>query len=118
MLPLQQDKKNVGFSENLGKLFPGTEDIFDNKKTDTDDDLPEITIPNTQTMFEELNERKLPEELKFFPRGNDGGNELRFHALQNIGTLNESNKHFLDYSSSDFAREVLLKNKMKIHLDT
>ena len=29
--------------------------------------------------------------------------------------LNKSNEHFLDYSSSDFAREVLSKNKMKIH---
>ena len=38
--------------------------------------------------------------------------------MQNIGTLKESNEHFLGYLSSDFAREVLSKNIMKIHLDT
>ena len=31
-----------------------------------DDDLLEITIHNTQTFFKELNDDKLPEELKFF----------------------------------------------------
>ena len=48
-------------------------------------------IPNTQTMLKKLNNRKLPEELivNFFSGGTDGGNELRFHALQNIGMLNE-----------------------------
>ena len=38
--------------------------------------------------------------------------------MLNIGILNESNEHFLDYLLSDFASEVLSKNKMKIHLDT
>ena len=32
--------------------------------------------------------------------------------------LNESNEHFIDYLSSEFAKEVLAKNKMKIHQDT
>ena len=69
-------------------------------------------------MFKELNDGKLPEELKFFSGGSDGGNEFEFHAMQNIGMLNESNEHFIDYLLSDFATEVLAKNKMKIHLDT
>ena len=69
-------------------------------------------------MFKELNDGKLHEELIFFSGGTDGGNELRFHALQNIGTLNESNECFLDYFSSEFAREVLSKNKTNIHLYT
>ena len=30
----------------------------------------------------------------------------------------ESNENFLDYLLSDFGREVLSKNKMKIHLDS
>ena len=55
-------EKQVKFSENLSKVFPEASDIFDSKKTDIDD-LPEITIRNTQTMFTELNDGKLPEEL-------------------------------------------------------
>ena len=69
-------------------------------------------------MFKELNDQKIPEDLKFFSRRNDGSNELKLHAMLNIKILNESNEHFLDYLSSDFAHEVLSKNKMKIYLDT
>ena len=57
-------------------------------------------------MFKELNDRKISEEFNFF----EGG--------RNIGILNESNENFSDYLLSHFAREVLSKNKMKIHLDT
>ena len=38
--------------------------------------------------------------------------------MLNIGMLNESNEHFLDYLLSDLARKVLSKNKMKVYLDT
>ena len=61
-------RKKVRFSENLSKLFTETDDIFDNQKIDIGGDLPEITIPNTQTMFKELNDGKLPEKLKIFGR--------------------------------------------------
>ena len=114
--------KKVKFSENLNKLFPKADEIFNDEKIDfgDDDDLPkhEIMIPNTQTLFKELNDGKLPEELKFFLVGSDGGNKFKFHMMQNIGILNESNEHFIDYLSSDFAKEVFPKNIMKIHLDT
>ena len=113
--------KKVRFLKNLNKLFPKAAEIFNDQKIDVDyDDLPkhEITIPNTQTMLKELNDGKLPEYLKFFSGGSNSDNELQFHAMQNIGMLNKSNKHFLDYLSSDFAKESLAKNKIKIHLDT
>ena len=64
-LLLWEDKK-VTFLENLSKLFPEADDTFNDEKIDIDDDPPEITIPNTQTMFQELNNEKLPEGLKFF----------------------------------------------------
>ena len=32
--------------------------------------------------------------------------------------LNESNKHFLHYLLSNFAKKVPAKNKMKTHIDT
>ena len=69
-------------------------------------------------MFNKLNNEKLPKALKFFSEGSDGSNEVKFHALQNIGILNESKNHFLDNLLLGFAKEVLAKNKMKIHLDT
>ena len=69
-------------------------------------------------ILKELNDGKLTEEPKFFLGGSDGSNELKFHTLQNIGMLNEGNEHFLSYLLPDFGKEVLAKNKMKIHLDT
>ena len=38
--------------------------------------------------------------------------------MKTVGMLNESNENFLDYLSSDFANEILSKNKMKIHLES
>ena len=43
------------------------DEIFDNQRIDGD--LPEITMPNTQTIFKELNDGKISEELRFFSRG-------------------------------------------------
>ena len=37
--------KKVRFLENLSKLFAEADEIFDNQQSD--DDLPEMTIPNT-----------------------------------------------------------------------
>ena len=77
-----------------------------------------MTIPQTQVMFEELNEGKLPEQLKFVSSGSSGGSGLKIRAVQKIGSLNESNNDFVEYLTTDYGREVLAKNKMKIHLET
>ena len=40
------------------------------------------------------------------------------NAVSNIGQLNDSNKMFLEFLSSGFGRNILLKNKLKIHLES
>ena len=40
------------------------------------------------------------------------------NAVSNIGQLNDSNKIFLEFLSSGFGRNILLKNKLKIHLES
>lgn len=55
--------------ENLSKVFPKAYELFDDGLKDDDyeinyDELSEITIPHTQTLFKELNDGKIPEELK------------------------------------------------------
>lgn len=77
--------KKVRFSENLCKIFPKADEILGNQKIH--DDFPEITIPNTQTMFKELNGQKILEGLKSFLE------EITL-AMLNIGMLNKSNEHF------------------------
>ena len=53
----------VRFLKNLSKLFLKADEISHNQRID--DNLPEMAIPNTQTMFKELNDKKIPGELNF-----------------------------------------------------
>ena len=72
--------KKVRFSENFHK-------IFNDQKIELDyDDLPkhEIMIPNTQTLFKELKNAKLPKELKKILGGSNHSNELKFGALEDM----------------------------------
>ena len=78
-----------------------------------------MAIPQAQVIYKELNKRKLPKQLRFFSGGNSGISEFRIYAMNKLKSeLNKSNKVFLDYLTSDYAREVLEKNKIKIHFDT
>ena len=50
-------------------MFPKANELFDDELKDDDyeinyDELSEITIPHTQTLFKELSDGKIPEELK------------------------------------------------------
>ena len=117
--------EKVRFSENLNKLFSKVNAIFENNDQKPFDDAEllsgsEMTaIPHTQVMFKELNEGKLPNQLTFFSGGSSGrSSELQIHAVEKIGMLNESNNSFLEYLTTDYTREILAKNKMKIHLET
>ena len=117
----------VKFSEKLNKMFPKADGIFDKNDHekplfDDADSLSNsdgMTSLQAQIIYKELNEGKLPKQLKFFSCGNSGINKLRIHATNKLKSeLNKSNKVFLDYLTSDYAREILAKNKIKIHLDT
>ena len=88
--------QKVEFLDNLSKVFPKADQFFDNELKNKDsnyDELSEITIPNTQSLFKELNDEKIPDELKFFSGGNEGANALKFHVIKNIGSLYESNEN-------------------------
>ena len=71
--------EKVKFAGNLNKLFSKAENIsgFPNKPD-------EITIPHAQVICKELNEGKLPKQLRFFSGGNNGINELRIHATTRL----------------------------------
>ena len=61
----------------------------------------------------------MPKKLRFFSGGNSEINERRIHARNKLKSeLNKSNKFFLDYLTSDYAREILAKSKIKILFDT
>ena len=111
--------EKVKFSENLNKLFSKPEEISNknDKQKPLFDDVEslnkpdEITIPQAQVTYKELNKGKFLEQLRFL----SGINELRIHATKELKSeLNKGSKAFLNYLTSDYAREILAK----IHLDT
>ena len=106
-------------------MFPNADAVFENNSQKPFDDVeplsrPEMTtISHTQVMFKELNKGKLPIQLKFFSgRSCGGGSELKIHAMEKVRTVNEINNAFIEYQTTDNTREILAKNKMKIHLET
>ena len=81
----------------------------------------EMTIPQAQVIYKELNEGKLLKQLRFFSGGSSkGSSELKIHEMEKIGTVNKSNEAFLDYLMlKDYAHATVAKNKIKkLHLDT
>ena len=63
-VPLQG--KKVRFSENLSKVFPEANSIFEWDHQPKILEKEEITVLNVQSMIKELNKEKLPDQLKFF----------------------------------------------------
>ena len=63
-MPLQG--KKVRFSENLSKVFPEANNIFESDHQPKILEKEEITVSNVQSMIKELNKGNLPDQLKFF----------------------------------------------------
>ena len=94
------------------EFFKDEKDSYDNE--DDDKTKIDLSIPNIQTIFSEINKGKITDELKFF----SGGDELRTQAIRPIGYLNKVNTAFLCFSNSLFGLDISDKNKMKIHLES
>ena len=60
----------------------------------------------------------MPKELKFFSGGKAEIDTLRANVINNVGVLNNSNAEFLDFLSSDIGRNLMITNKLKIHIET
>ena len=65
-------------------------------------------------MIAELDRGKLPDQLKFFEGDNIEKDLLLQNMWKNIGSLSKASLEFLDYLSSDYGKELLHKNKLKI----
>ena len=65
-----------------------------------------------------MNDGKLLDQLKFFSGEEKEENLLKTHARKNVSILNKGNEEFLEYLASKYGRDVLQKNKLKIHLES
>ena len=128
------ETRNIAFSKEITKMFPkikeeelplgqGDVDEFKDEgdldfldKTDKYDfpikeeqEIPKPSIKKPQT---------LDIDLDFFAGGDKNSRKLMKNAASYIGELNQSNRVFLEYLSSNFGARLLTKNKLKIHLES
>ena len=106
------------FSDELAKIFSEGNEIVKSNKIPNINEKDEISISNAQEMIAELNRGKLPDQLKFFEGDGREENLLLQKMRKNIGNLSKANLEFLEYLSSDYGKELLQKNKLKIHVES
>ena len=110
--------KKVKFSDDLAKIFPEVNEIVKSNKIPNINEKDKISISNAQEMIAELDRLKLPDQLKIFEGGRGEKDLLLQKMRKNIGSLSKSSLDFLDYLSSNYGKELLHKNKLKIHLES
>ena len=114
----KNSSKKVKFSDDIAKIFPEGNQIVISKKIPNINEKDEISISNAQEMKAELGRGKLSEQLKFF-EGDSREKDLLLQKMQkNIGSLSKASLEFLDYLSSDYSKELLHKNKLKIDVES
>ena len=132
------ETRNIAFSKEITKMFPkikeeelplgqGDVDEFKDEgdldfldKTDKydfpmkEEEIPKATIKKQQ----QQQQQTLDIDLDFFAGGDKNSRKLMKNAVSYIGELNQSNRVFLEYLSSNFGERLLTKNKLKIHLES
>ena len=125
------EPRKIAVSKAITKIFPKIrEEELDFGEADKDDfedkedvdfldktdkyDFP-IKTTKTKTKTADLEQDF---DFDFYVGGDKNSKKLMVNAVSYIGQLNDSNKMFLEFLSSGFGRSILLKNKLKIHLES
>ena len=127
------ETRKIAFSKEITKMFPkvkeeelplGQGDV-DEFKDEEDLDFLDRTDKYDFPMKEEIPKPKqqkqqqtLDIDLDFFAGGDKNSRKLMKTAASYIGELNQSNRVFLEYLSSNFGARLLTKNKLKTHLES
>ena len=111
----RREDERPSSSSSSSSLTP-TQDISEEPAIiDVDDDDDDV---NDNATLQSLSKGELPKELKFFSGGKAEIDTLRANVINNVGILNNSNAEFLDFLSSDIGRNLMITNKLKIHIET
>ena len=118
----------IAVSKAITKIFPKIrEEELDFGEADKDDfeDKEDLDFLDRSEKYdiETTKPKKKTANLEqdfdfdFYVGGDKNSKKLMANAVLNIGQLNDSNKMFLEFLSSGFGRNILFKNKLKIHLE-
>ena len=106
-----KDEADLDFLDRTDKYdFPMTEE--------EEQEIPKATIRKKQQRQQQQQQQTLDIDLDFFAGGDKNSKKLMKTAASYIGELNQSNRVFLEYLSSNFGARLLTKNKLKIHLES
>ena len=130
------ETRKIAFSKEITKMFPKIkEEELDFGQGDIDEFKDEGDLDfldrTDKYDFPMKDEQELPKsiikkpvnktldiDLDFFAGGDKNSKKLMKNAVSYIGELNQSNRVFLEYLSSNFGARLLTKNKLKMHLES
>ena len=100
--------ENVTYPDAVTKLFPKVDEM----KKEPEDDYESIL--KVQTDISKLNEY----DLQFFSGSEKMKKKLFEGVSKNVGIINDSNQKVLEFLTSNFGKNLLMKNKILIHIDS
>ena len=119
------EPRKIAFSKEITKVFPKIkkeikEEELDFGESDKDEFKDEFKDDYKDfNNYKELTDKDFEVlDLDFFAGGDKNKKKLIDNAVLHVGQLNESNKLFIEYLSSNLGSYVLSKNKLKIHLES
>ena len=104
--------EKVTYPHTVTKLFPDAIEIKEEPEDDYD------SISKVQRAVSELNDGNLPYDLQFFSGDEKVKKKLFEGVSKNVGIINDSNQNFLEFLTSNFGKNHLMKNKIQIHIDS
>ena len=102
-------------SEQLSKTFPEVEDgsnYVDGQNNDQK--INELPIPELTEILSKIDKGEVPKQLEYFERGQNKEFE---NKVKSIG-LSTDSIDFLEFLQSSFCQELLIENKLKIHIES
>ena len=117
------EPRKIAFSKEITKIFPKIkqeeldfgEADRDEFKDESEDNYAFLDKYEKKTTDEDID---MEADLDFFVGGDKNRKKLIDNAISYVGELNNSNKMFLEYLSSNYGAHVLSKNKLKTHLES
>ena len=109
------DKLDLHLSEQLSELFQEVEDWGNHVGSQNNDQkINELPIPKLTETLSKIDKGEVPKQLEFF----EGGQNKEFeNKVKSTGLLTDSIE-FLQFLQSSFCQELLIENKLKIHIES
>ena len=98
-------------SNRLTRLFPNIDELEEEKDKDKNNDME---IDQVTEILARIDNDTIPLELQFF----NGCVNQTFENYTKTFGLSPSNLEFLEFLQSDECKEILLTNKLQIHIET